>query len=59
MFANGLKYKGAWKHDKADGDGSCVYPSGDEYTGEWKNDHRCARIVCHLVWGEMQSLTNH
>ena len=40
VFVSGLRYEGAWKNDKADGEGACVYPGGDKFSGEWKNDHR-------------------
>ena len=37
---NGNVYKGEWKDDMADGDGTLSYSNGDLYEGLWKNNLR-------------------
>ena len=38
-WADGDKYVGEWKDDKANGHGTCTWATGNQYVGEWK-DHK-------------------
>ncbi len=33
-FARGGGYEGQWQYDKESGQGHCVFPSGDKYSGQ-------------------------
>ena len=38
FWADGSKYEGFWKNDKANGRGRLIHSDGDVYEGEWKDD---------------------
>ena len=38
LWANGSKYEGYWKGDKANVKGKLTHPNGDVYEGEWLED---------------------
>lgn len=38
MWADGSRYEGYWKQDKANGRGRLIHADGDVYEGDWKDD---------------------
>lgn len=38
VWADGSRYEGYWKNDKANGRGRLIHADGDVYEGEWKDD---------------------
>jgi len=38
IWADGSKYTGIWKDDKANGYGRLIHADGDVYEGYWIND---------------------
>ena len=41
---DGYKYEGDLKDGLAHGQGTCTYPNGDIYIGEFKNDERSQAV---------------
>jgi len=38
VWADGSRYEGYWKGDKANGRGRLIHADGDVYEGDWKDD---------------------
>ena len=38
LWPDGSRYEGAWKNDKANGNGKLIHADGDVYEGDWMND---------------------
>ena len=39
--ADGRVYTGGWDRDRRWGFGSCAWPNGDSYVGEWRSNAMC------------------
>ena len=51
-MTDGSSYIGSWRAGKRQGQGRCLYASGDQYEGDWEEDVRDGQGGCIYASGD-------